>query len=210
MLEPATRRAELRQLFGVARDRFVVGWIGRMTAIKRVPDILAGVRARCASAASTRRSASSATAPTATRSSSCAHELGISRRRLFVGYQRDVAPYYAFFDALAARRRRTRERRWSRSRRSPPGRPVVATRVGGVPDVVDDGEDGFLVDVGDVEAIADALEQLARDPELRRAMGAAGRARVVPRYRVERLIDDVDALYRELLTDSGLPQPPSA
>jgi hypothetical protein len=38
-------------------------------------------------------------------------------------------------------------------------------------------------------------------------MGEAGRARVLPRYRVERLIDDIDALYRELLTSAGLPLP---
>ena len=87
------------------------------------------------------------------------------------------------------------------------GRPVVATRVGGLPDVVSDGEDGFLVEVGDVEGVAAALERLARDPELRTRMGAAGPPRVVPRYRVERLVDDVDRLYRELLTQKGLPLP---
>ena len=87
--------------------------------------------------------------------------------------------------------------------------PVVATRVGGIPDVVTEGEDGYLVEVGDVEAIADALERLARDPELRRALGEHGREMVVPRYRVERLVDEVDALYRELLTERGLALPPS-
>jgi glycosyltransferase involved in cell wall biosynthesis len=82
--------------------------------------------------------------------------------------------------------------------------------VGGVPDVVTEGEDGYLVEVGDVDAIADALERLARDPELRRSLGARGRELVVPRYRVERLIDDIDALYRELLTEQGLSLPPSS
>jgi glycosyltransferase involved in cell wall biosynthesis len=83
----------------------------------------------------------------------------------------------------------------------------VATRVGGVPDVVTDGVDGFLVDVGDITAMTDRLAELAADPELRRTMGEAGRERVLPRYRVERLIDDIDALYRELLSAAGLPLP---
>ena len=78
-------------------------------------------------------------------------------------------------------------------------RPVVATRVGGVPDVVTDGVDGFLVDPGDFDALAERLRAPLRDPELRRAMGEAGRARVLPRYAVSRLIDDIDRLYRSLL-----------
>jgi glycosyltransferase involved in cell wall biosynthesis len=78
-------------------------------------------------------------------------------------------------------------------------RPVVAPRVGGVPDVVTDGVDGFLVEHGDVEALAERLARLAADPELRRAMGEAGRERVLPRYAVSRLIDDIDRLYRSLL-----------
>ena len=84
---------------------------------------------------------------------------------------------------------------------------MVATRVGGVPDVVEDGADGFLAPVGDVEAMAAALERLARDPQLAREMGRAGRERTLPRYRVERLIDDVDSLYRVLLAEKGLPLP---
>jgi glycosyltransferase involved in cell wall biosynthesis len=84
------------------------------------------------------------------------------------------------------------------------GRPVVATRVGGVPDVVREGEDGFLVEMGATDELAERLQRLAGDPELRERMGKAGRARVVPRYAVERLVDDVDRLYRSLLSEAGV------
>ena len=80
--------------------------------------------------------------------------------------------------------------------------PVVATRVGGVPDVVREGEEGFLVETGDTDELADRLARLARDPELRRRLGASGRKRVLSRYAVERLLEDVDRLYRELLAAS--------
>ncbi len=79
----------------------------------------------------------------------------------------------------------------------------MATRVGGVPDVVDEGETGFLVRPGDTHALAERLEILAREPELRTAMGETGRERVLRRYAVERLVDDVDALYRELLATTS-------
>jgi glycosyltransferase involved in cell wall biosynthesis len=79
------------------------------------------------------------------------------------------------------------------------GRAVVATKVGGVPDVVDEGETGYLVRPGDTQALADRLEILARDPDRSAEMGRIGRERVLRRYAVERLVEDVDALYRELL-----------
>ena len=202
------RRAEFRRLFGVPEGRFVVGWIGRMTAIKRVPVVLAAFR-QLLDRGVDATLCLVGDGPDREEIEQRAFALGVARHTLFVGYQRDVAPYYAFFDALLLP---------SGNEGTPvvaieslaAERPVVATRVGGVPDVVTDGEDGFLVEPGDLAGLADALERLARDPELRARFGAAGRARVVPRYRVERLVDDVDALYRELLTEQRLPLPPSA
>ena len=128
-----------------------------------------------------------------------AHELGVVRRCLFLGYQQDVARFYDAIDvlllpsvnegtpvsvieALAAA--------VPRSRRD----------VGGVSDVVRDGVDGFLADVGRRRrASPSGSPTLAADPERRAAMGAAGRERVLERYAVARLVDDVDRLYRALL-----------
>lgn len=58
------------------------------------------------------------------------------------------------------------------------GRPVVASRVGGIPELVRDGVDGILVDAGDVDALARAIVRLLKHPELRAKMGAAGAKRV--------------------------------
>jgi glycosyltransferase involved in cell wall biosynthesis len=197
--------SEQRRLFGVAEDSFVVGWIGRMTAIKHLPDALAAF-------ARLRERGVDATlclvgdGPDRESLERRAHALGIVRHTLFVGYQQDVAPYYKFFDTLLLP---------SGNEGTPvvaieslaAGTPVVATDVGGVADVVEHGTDGFLTGVGDIESIATALERLARDPELRTKMSRAGRERTLPRYRVERLVDDVDHLYRELLAKQGLPLP---
>jgi glycosyltransferase involved in cell wall biosynthesis len=190
-------RLESRRYLGITPERFAVGWIGRMTAVKRTDDVLVafkqlrddGVDAVLCMVGD---------GPDRPHLERRAHELGIVRHTLFLGYQEDVAPFYAAFDALVL----------PSSNEGTPvsaiealaaGRPVVATRVGGVPDVVVEGEDGFLVEPGATGDVAARLAELARDPKLRERMGRAGRERVLPRYAVERLVDDVDRLYRSLL-----------
>jgi glycosyltransferase involved in cell wall biosynthesis len=206
IVEAESGGLELRRAFGVPADAFVVGWIGRMTAIKHLPDVLAAF-ARLRANGIDARLVLVGDGPDREDVEQRAHELELARFTLYLGYQRDVAPYYGLFDALLLP---------SGNEGTPvvaieslaAGTPVVATRVGGVPDVVADGVDGLLANVGDVEALAAALERLARDPTLREQMGAAGRERTLPRYRVDRLVDDVDELYRELLAERGFPAPP--
>jgi glycosyltransferase involved in cell wall biosynthesis len=79
------------------------------------------------------------------------------------------------------------------------GLPVVATAVGGIPEIVVDGETGVLVPPQDVGALAAALERLLVDTELRRRMGAAGRARAEQLFDVARFRRDHLELYDRLL-----------
>jgi colanic acid/amylovoran biosynthesis glycosyltransferase len=79
----------------------------------------------------------------------------------------------------------------------------IATRVGGLPDSVDDGESGFLVEQRDADALAERLQRLLVDPALRHAMGRASRAKMVREFdhgvsmpQLERAYDDARALHR--------------
>ena len=83
------------------------------------------------------------------------------------------------------------------------GVPVVASRVGGLPEVVRDGEDGFLHAVGDVEAMAASAARLVDDPSLRARLGAAARARAVADFRAEPAVDHYEAVYRRVLGREG-------
>ena len=67
-------------------------------------------------------------------------------------------------------------------------RPVVSTRLAGIPELVVDGETGTLISAGDSTALAQALEQLLRDPELRLRFGHAGRARIEQHFRIENTV----------------------
>jgi glycosyltransferase involved in cell wall biosynthesis len=197
-----TLRNETRRVLGIAPERFVVGWIGRMTGVKRTGDVLLAFR-RLRDLGVDACLCMVGDGPDREGVERRAHDLGLMRDTLFLGYQEEVARFYAAVDvvilpsinegtpvtaieALAA------------------GRPVVATRVGGVPDVVRDGETGFLVPAGATDELAERLARLAVDPELRERMGRAGRDDVLARYAVDRLVDDVDLLYQSLLLVSGV------
>lgn len=199
---PSETRARARRMMGIPDGRFTVGWMGRMTAVKRTEDVVLAFQQLVAGGADACLCLVG-DGPDRERTEQLAADLGLMDRCLFLGYQDDVAPFYAAFDALVLP---------SANEGTPVSviealaarRPVVATRVGGVPDVVRDGIDGFLVESGDIDALADRLGRLAADRELASRMGEAGRERVLERYSVERLVDDVDALYRRLLAEKGL------
>jgi glycosyltransferase involved in cell wall biosynthesis len=193
---------DYRALYGIAPSAFVVGWVGRMTAVKDAGTVLQIVRAL------RRRGVDAALCmvgdgPDRDRLEQLAHDLEIARSCFFVGYQADVAGFYRLFDAflLPSVNEGTPV---SAIEALAAATPVVATSVGGVPDVVRDGVDGYLVSMGDVEGAAKKLAALAADPELRDRLGSSGRARVLSRYSVARLVDDIDRLYRSLLEAKGL------
>ena len=78
------------------------------------------------------------------------------------------------------------------------GLPVVATPVGGIPDVIEDGINGCLVPVGDSAGLAGSLERLLRAPDLRRRMGVANRQKALHAYHPSVTMQALDNLYRSL------------
>ncbi len=82
-------------------------------------------------------------------------------------------------------------------------RPVVSTRLAGIPELVAHGETGLLVAPGDTSALAQALEELIRDPELRSRYGRAGRARIEQHFRIEHTVAPLLQLFETASTKSG-------
>ncbi len=83
------------------------------------------------------------------------------------------------------------------------GVPVITTRIAGIPELVDDGVSGLLVSPGQEAPLQEAMEALLRDPERRRAMGAAGRATVVAEFDVDREAARLSALITESLRSTA-------
>jgi colanic acid/amylovoran biosynthesis glycosyltransferase len=83
------------------------------------------------------------------------------------------------------------------------GVPVVATRVGGIPELVLEGVTGLLSPAGDANAFADALQQLLLDAEMRRRLGVAARQRAEQEFSVARQVDCLLALWTRILNGGG-------
>jgi starch synthase len=83
------------------------------------------------------------------------------------------------------------------------GTPVVASRVGGIPEVVVDGETGWLVEPGDPAALAEALRRALADPERARRMGEAGRRRVEAHFSWDRIAERTLEVYRQAIGGHG-------
>jgi glycosyltransferase involved in cell wall biosynthesis len=130
-----------------------------------------------------------------------ARRIGIADRVIFLGWRRDLPHVYADLDVLAVTSN-NEGTPFSAIEAMAAGCPVVSTRVGGLPDLIDDGKTGYLVPPGDAQALADASLSLLREPKIRRCMGQAARAKVKDGFAVQRLLRDMKRLYLELYEQS--------
>ena len=78
------------------------------------------------------------------------------------------------------------------------GLPVVASRVGAIPEVIQDGTSGFLVDPGDINGLADSVEKLLVDVELRKKFSTAANNKILMRFGVKQVLPRLEDLYHQL------------
>lgn len=164
-------------------------WLGLMEPVKRVGDLVAA-----AAPLPQVRLTLVGDGPERGRIAAAVASAGSAARVSFAGFQADPTPYLraaevfvlcsaaeacpmALLQAMAC------------------GTPVVATRVGGIPEIVRHGVDGFLVDPGQPDQLGAALGWLAADVPLRRAMSLSARSRAVERFGIERTVVDLLDVY---------------
>jgi len=193
--EPARGRfAGIREALGISKEDFLCVMIGSLEERKghaRAFDALAalpgGVKLLIAGAGEEERALRGK-----------AVSLGLERRVHFLGYRADVdallsecdalllpstleATPYVIIEAMAS------------------GLPVVASNVYGIPEIVRDGETGILVDPRAREELVRAISALAQDRDRGARMGRAGRKRYEEMFRIERCVEETQAVYRDLL-----------
>jgi glycosyltransferase involved in cell wall biosynthesis len=126
-----------------------------------------------------------------------AEACGVGARVHFLGYRCDISPLYAAGD-IAALPSRSEAFGLALAEAGLFGLPVLASRVGGVATVVEDGVTGLLVPPENCAALTQALRRLAADADLRARLGAQGAARVRARFGIDRMVGEFERLYESL------------
>jgi glycosyltransferase involved in cell wall biosynthesis len=201
---PSSRPTKLRRELGLPAEAPIVGVVSRFHEVKRLEDFVDAAE-RLASRFPSMRfvivgptddgdEAVRRSAEIAWRAQAC----GLGERFILTGARDDVAeilPELAVSVLPSASEGLSNTLLESLAA----GVPVVATAVGGTPEIVVDGEHGLLVPPGRPDELAAAIGRLVDSPELARRMGARGRERALRRFGLERMISETLELYERLL-----------
>ncbi len=201
-LDNACWRGAFRRELGLADDAPLVGIVGRLAPIKNhrlFLEMAAQMLARVPAA----RFVVVGDGLLRAELEEYACVLGIAPQVTFAGWRRDLAKIYADLDALVVS---------SLNEGTPvsaieamaSGCPVVATRVGGLPDLIAEGETGYLVESGDASGLTRAVADLLGDRPKSEKMAQTARQFVRERFSARRLITDIENLYEQLLAQKGL------
>src|SRR5215472_5661249 len=201
-LASAQHRDALRRELGLENGARLIGIVGRVFPIKNHRLFLEAA-ARVAGEEPDARFIVVGNGIPRTEMEEYARRLGVADRVIFTGWRHDLPRVYPDLDVLVVS---------SKNEGTPvsaieamaSGRPVVATRVGGLPDLIEEGNTGCLVPSEDASALAAAIVRVLRDPEAARRMGEAARRRVSEQFRSERLLADLEGLYTKLLEEKGM------
>ena len=128
---------------------------------------------------------------------------GLRESVLFTGFQMDVSEIIATFDVAVLPSFFEGMGRVILEAMAME-RLVVASRVGGIPDLIEQDVNGLLVRPGDVKELADALEKLLNDKRLARKMGREGRKRIKEQFSAHVMVQSIEKVYRELLSRKGI------
>lgn len=186
--------ADLRR----AGDDMVAGFVGRLVHEKGVLDLLAATKAALERFPRT-RFAFVGDGPLRKECEEMARRTGIEQHVTFFGHRSDIAGFYAAFDFLVLPSH-NEGLPMSILEAMSAGVPVIATRVGSVPEAVIDGVTGLLVQPGKTDALANAIIRMAGDRDWARSLGAAGREHAARHFSVRAMTASYIGLYRRALS----------
>jgi glycosyltransferase involved in cell wall biosynthesis len=206
--EALPTRTQARAELGLDENTMAVGLVGRLHHLKGADYFIEAIPRVLASKPDVKFILIGA-GPEEQSLKALAEERGIAGRVRFAGYRRDARRLMPAFDVIVLPSR-DEAQSISLLEAMACRRPVVAAKVGGVPEVVDDGITGLLYPAGNVQALAEAILTLLNDGARRKAMGEAGRQRVADRFSRQSMLRETVALYEHPTGSTSLETVPGA
>lgn len=186
---------DLARIYSPNGER-IITHISNFREIKRVPDLISAYKIISLELPS--RLLLIGDGPEMNRVENMVKELGLSQKVILLGEINDIAPYLATSDLFILASQMESFGLAALEAMSC-GVPVVATRVGGLPEVVEDGVSGYLVDLGDVEGLARRSLEILQDKRLQNEMGQAGRRIACERFSIKEMVTLYEEYYKEIL-----------
>ncbi len=187
----------LRSSLGVASDAFLIVCVGALVRLKGFDTVIQALGVLRAQKLDVHL-AIVGEGPEHAALAALSRELGLETRVHFLGDRSDVGAIFRDAADVVAVGSHIESFGLVAAEAGAAGRAVVATRVGGMKEVIQDTTTGLLVPPGDPIALAAALSRLAHDPELRAALGRAGRAHVQASFTAQRAARSFESVYAEL------------
>lgn len=193
----AQEREKLRERLGIGSEDVVVGMVARLAEVKghvyfiEAADIISKTVDNV-------KFLIAGTGPKEKELKELASKLGLEQRIVFIGYVPEIDTIYNIIDinvissvseALCL----------SLIEGMCLGKPCVGTDTGGIPEVIKDGYNGFLVPVRDSKELAEAVLKLIKDPELRKSMGEKGREIMLRNFRADAMARKIESVYEALI-----------
>jgi glycosyltransferase involved in cell wall biosynthesis len=197
----------LKSALGIPPNAPVIGFVGRLVRDKGIPELVDAFRQLSPSRPELRLLLVGDFEEGDPVPGEVRRYIEAEPRIVHAGFVSNVAPYYAIMDVFAFPTHREGFGGASLEAQAS-GVPVVASRATGVVDSVIDNETGLLVPVGDANALSAGICRLLDDPELRRRMGAAGKARARKEFAPEIIWRGLADLYGELIGTRPTPHSP--
>lgn len=196
IFQPNDGSSRMREIWKIPNDQMVVGFMGRLNKQKNIPLLLEAFGEVLKQEPSIHLMIAGE-GPLRGKLERQVAEKGFSQQVHFLGFLTDTVPFYEAIDIFAQA---------SDIEGMPNavleamalGKPVVATAVGGVPELIQDGEEGILVEKGSAEGLARAVLKLIQKAELRKRMGKKGREKVVNRFSFDARVRKLEEIYERL------------
>lgn len=201
-----TKRKEIRQQLGLAADAFLVGHIGLISRRKQQHLLVEAAKRIAARRADCHFLIVGDPSPGehayGEQVAAAIAAAGLSQRITIWPFRREIAPVFAALDLNLLI---SNDEGFGRVaiEAGAFGIPSIGTRIGGIPEVIHDGETGLLIEVSDADGLANDIERLAANADLRRRLGEAARQRVEREFTIEAHARRMMDLYEEVLSESA-------